>query len=318
MNFDHLRRGWVWMIEDKQSYDGHIQGGTRPWVVVSNDDCNKHSPVIHMAPVTSQPKKPLPTHVRFKNEKGMWNTILCEAIRPFNVPDIKGRDMYKVSDDVLNSIGKAIGTQFGCVFTPISYKDVESYYSAMEEFYKSEFDAKLSQMKKDIDSYCSSKIEEVKKSIASSYPPKDNKSVQVNPSTKISNSHGMSQVEKFEKKWGMKSPKVSSPSVETSKTSESVGRKKWDISTIKEMFSVYASEGTKAVQDRYGISVVSLPAMKSNLLKKYKESFTKEEKVEFISDCKKSTVTKVMEKWSLPTKRDVMKFRSSFEVELGE
>ena len=84
------------------------------------------------------------------------------------------------------------------------------------------------------------------------------------------------------------------------------------------MFSVYASEGTKAVQDRYGISVASLPAMKSNFLKKYKESFTKEEKVEFISDCKKSTVTKVMEKWSLPTKKDVMKFRSSFEVELGE
>ena len=318
MNFDQLRRGWVWMIEYKQSYDGHIQGGTRPWVVVSNDDCNRNSPVIHMAPVTSQPKRPLPTHVRFKNDKGLWNTILCEAIRPFNVQDIVGRVMYKVPDDVLASVGKAIGIQFGCVFTPITYKDVESYYSAMEAFYKSDFENKLSQMKKDIDSYCSSKIEEVKKSIASSYPSKDNKSVNVNPSTKTFNSHSMSQVEKFEKKWGKKSPQVSAPSVETPKTSESIGRKKWDIPTIKEMFSVYASKGTKAVQDRYGISSASLSAMKSNLLKKYKESFTKEEKVEFISDCKKSTVTKVMEKWSLPTKKDVMKFRSSFEVELGE
>lgn len=58
-----------------------VQGGQRPAIIVSNNMCNKHSPVVSVVPITSRDKKPLPTHV------SIWGyglncecTVMCEQI----------------------------------------------------------------------------------------------------------------------------------------------------------------------------------------------------------------------------------------------
>ena len=58
-----------------------IQGGTRPVVIVSNNKCNQHSPVVSIVPLTSKPKKWLPTHVGLRGF-GLTadSTALCEQI----------------------------------------------------------------------------------------------------------------------------------------------------------------------------------------------------------------------------------------------
>lgn len=58
-----------------------IQGGTRPVVIVSNNKCNQHSPVVSIVPLTSKPKRWLPTHVDLRGF-GLTadSTALCEQI----------------------------------------------------------------------------------------------------------------------------------------------------------------------------------------------------------------------------------------------
>ena len=48
---------------------GHVQHGTRPVVIVSNDLNNTHSPVVSVVPCTTQRRKPtLPTHVYLQRQ----------------------------------------------------------------------------------------------------------------------------------------------------------------------------------------------------------------------------------------------------------
>ena len=334
MNYDKIRRGWVWFIENDTEYDGHIQGGSRPWVIVSNDECNKYSSIIHMAPVTSQAKKPMPTHVRFKNDKGFWNTILCEQIKIVNTEDIVGKELYKLPEEILEAVDKAIGIQFGIRYTPVSYKDIETYYSYMESFYRDDFTIKVAQMKKDLESVCKGLISEFDKKISDIAEKKVLECTKngVPENTIVQSNHNSTQVEKFEKKWGksadkngakpardVSSKKLAGNSAEEKPVSKETktGPYKWDIENIRAFFKVYASGGQKEVISVYGLASASIASMKSIFLKKYKASFSTEQKKEYVSDCNNLTVSKVMGKWSMPTKNDVMKFRNEFEVELG-
>ena len=60
-----IRRGDILYVDMGEEYEGSIQGGMRPMVVVSNNLANKFSPVITVVPLTSRTykKRYLPTHV---------------------------------------------------------------------------------------------------------------------------------------------------------------------------------------------------------------------------------------------------------------
>lgn len=70
---------------DLSPVEGHEQGGVRPCVIVSNNMCNKNSSVITVAPITSQQKTKIPTHVNLpmSEVKGLSadSTVLCEGMR---------------------------------------------------------------------------------------------------------------------------------------------------------------------------------------------------------------------------------------------
>ena len=90
---------------------GSVQSGRRPVVVVSNDRANKFSPVLLVAPLTSRPKKNLPTHASLTSEEayGMYadSTVLCEqlfTVDKTSIVDIVGR----VSEEAITKINRAL------------------------------------------------------------------------------------------------------------------------------------------------------------------------------------------------------------------
>ena len=76
-----MKRYEIWRAELPSAANSHVQQGVRPVIIVSNDAANTHSPVVTVVPLTSQCKKPLPTHVLIR-EQGLStsSTALCEQI----------------------------------------------------------------------------------------------------------------------------------------------------------------------------------------------------------------------------------------------
>lgn len=76
-----MRRGdIVYIRNDVWKSTGCEQAKDRPAIIVSNDLCNKYSPVVEVIyTTTSQRKNPLPTHVIVHSTP--YNSIaLCEAV----------------------------------------------------------------------------------------------------------------------------------------------------------------------------------------------------------------------------------------------
>lgn len=105
-----MKRGEIWWITN----DGQLgceQRGIRPALIVSNDLCNTHSPVIQMVPLTCARKKPMPTHVVFTLD-GRRSTIMCEqicAVDKGRIQKFKG----KISPDTMRLVERAMRIQLG-------------------------------------------------------------------------------------------------------------------------------------------------------------------------------------------------------------
>ena len=99
----------------------NLQSGVKPCVVVSNNACNKYSPVITVVPITSsRQKRDLPTHREFdkleREEIGLTrdSTLLGETIRTV------GKDLILGKIGNLNNTAKrkaisALKVQLGMV-----------------------------------------------------------------------------------------------------------------------------------------------------------------------------------------------------------
>ena len=134
-DYSRVKRGmifWFDPIETYQSqtkfkgfngrlYESHIQSGRRPYMVVSNNYCNTFSPVCCVAPITTENKPKLETHVTYLYE-GRPQVVLLEQVRPVDVMAL-GDYICSVSDDVLVSIEEALKKQFSIRPTVI-YSDV--------------------------------------------------------------------------------------------------------------------------------------------------------------------------------------------------
>lgn len=90
------------------------RGGGRPAVIISNDIGNNAGPVLEIVYLTTQEKKPLPTHVKINSSK-YPSTVLCEQIDTVNkdkVGDYIGQcsmaEMKRIDAALAVSIG--IGT----------------------------------------------------------------------------------------------------------------------------------------------------------------------------------------------------------------
>ena len=94
---------------------GSEQQGVRPCIVVSNDKCNKFSPVVTIVPLSSQNKPFLPTHIALSAKTyGLErdSTVLCEQIRTvdkvrlgYKIGRLTLEDMRKINSKLLLQMG---------------------------------------------------------------------------------------------------------------------------------------------------------------------------------------------------------------------
>lgn len=68
-------RGEIFYIRNESEYSGNVQGGGRPAVIISNDIGNNAGPILEVVYLTTQEKKPLPTHVKINNR--IWRQGAC-------------------------------------------------------------------------------------------------------------------------------------------------------------------------------------------------------------------------------------------------
>lgn len=104
-----IERGEVYYVNFR-SILGSEQGGNRPCVVIQNDIGNIHSGTTIIAPMTTQTKKRLPTHVPISFEDKLLHPstiILLEQIRVVDKRRI-GNYVCRLSDETMERVDKAI------------------------------------------------------------------------------------------------------------------------------------------------------------------------------------------------------------------
>lgn len=86
--------------------NGSEQFADRPAVVVSNDENNKHSGVIEVVYMTTQPKTDLPTHVTVRST-GRLSTVLCEQVSSVSTDRVNNY-IGQVSEQEMKNIDIAL------------------------------------------------------------------------------------------------------------------------------------------------------------------------------------------------------------------
>ena len=103
---DDIRRGEIFYIARWGATNGSEQFADRPAVVVSNDENNKHSGVIEVVYMTTQPKTDLPTHVTVRST-GRLSTVLCEQVSSVSTDRVNNY-IGQVSEQEMKNIDIAL------------------------------------------------------------------------------------------------------------------------------------------------------------------------------------------------------------------
>lgn len=106
-----IRRGQVWWWDCPAHNRKHIQEGRRPVVIVSNDVCNKASPVVTVVPMTTSVKRPYPQQVPVVMQEHI-SIAIADQITSVAVGEL---DNYvcTLCDFQMEQIDRAIAVQLG-------------------------------------------------------------------------------------------------------------------------------------------------------------------------------------------------------------
>ncbi len=89
-----------------------IQGGSRPVIIVSNDVCDKYSPIVSVVPLTTRQKKRLPTHVDILGfGLPQKSTVMCEQITSIDKSSITSKIGNISNHKIRFAINKALQIQ---------------------------------------------------------------------------------------------------------------------------------------------------------------------------------------------------------------
>ncbi len=115
-----IRENWVYRrgdiyIANLNPFKGSEQGGTRPVLVLQNNDGNYYCPTLIIAPLSSKIKKPnLPTHFLIKKGRGLItdSIVELEQIRTIDKCRIK-RYIGKITPEQMSGVEEAIQKSLG-------------------------------------------------------------------------------------------------------------------------------------------------------------------------------------------------------------
>ena len=113
MDRREIRRGEIWYVKQNSNVIGCEEQAGRPAIIVSNNKNNTYSPVLQVVFLTTQEKKPLPTHVLVDDiTSGLResSTALCEQITRVGKERI-GDYIGRVADATMEEIDKALMIQ---------------------------------------------------------------------------------------------------------------------------------------------------------------------------------------------------------------
>lgn len=105
-------RGQIWWFENSYSFDGSVQGGKRPAIIISNNKANSYSKNLIVIPCTTQIKRlDMKTHVKF-NIEGVGNIALCENLMSANIQKLT-EYIGSCDNDLMNKVEKAVQIAIG-------------------------------------------------------------------------------------------------------------------------------------------------------------------------------------------------------------
>lgn len=108
-----IRRGQVWWWNCPEHNREHIEKGTRPVVVVSNDTCNTYSPVVTVVPFTTSIKRPYPQQVPVIFN-GSVSVAIADQLTSIPVSELE-RFVCTLQDFQMEQVDKAIAVQLGFI-----------------------------------------------------------------------------------------------------------------------------------------------------------------------------------------------------------
>lgn len=106
-----IKRGQVWWWKCPKHERPHIENGTRPVVVVSNNTCNKASQVITVVPITRSIKKPYPQQACVILPTGV-SVALADQLTSIPVSELD-RFVCTLSDFQMADVDRSIAVQLG-------------------------------------------------------------------------------------------------------------------------------------------------------------------------------------------------------------
>lgn len=104
-----MKRGQVYYADLRPTV-GSEQGGNRPCLVIQNDIGNIYSPTVIVAPMTTQKKNDLPTHISVSGEDyclDINTTILLEHIRTIDKSRLRNF-VGRLSDSTMRKVDEAL------------------------------------------------------------------------------------------------------------------------------------------------------------------------------------------------------------------
>lgn len=106
-----MKRGDIFYIARGGATTGSEQYADRPAIIVSNNECNKHSNVIEVVYITTQPKEDLPTHVTIRST-GRISIALCEQVSSVSTERVNNY-IGRVTDQEMENIDIALMISLG-------------------------------------------------------------------------------------------------------------------------------------------------------------------------------------------------------------
>jgi mRNA interferase MazF len=260
------RRGQVWFIVNPNApveFQGSVQGKNRPWLIVSNDKCNEHSPTFSAVPVTTAAKKPLPVHVQFNDGK-LDQIILCEQQQTFPVSLLTTQGSYykySLSTDLMQRVNEALAIQNGI---NLQIPNAERFWHSIEQLIKVRVKDALACAKVDtIDvGKLSALIDTKVADMVADTIKADNSSLNANTEDNVNKHAAPAKEEPTE------DVKPAAPSTATAdKPKATKTRNKWTTDAIKEFLNDFDKYSTELMLKKYNMSLKTLYVTRSKFKK---------------------------------------------------
>lgn len=107
-----FRRGDIYYIINTQTDERGDPKPGRPAIIVSNDHTNAGSDCVEIVYLTTQPKRPMPTHVTLESKPDTLSIALCESVFTIR-KDRLGQFMRPCSAEEMQRVNAALAVSLG-------------------------------------------------------------------------------------------------------------------------------------------------------------------------------------------------------------